>query len=113
LKYHLKTRKTITMANTTAKKAKKVANDFKITKVVDRVIEGAKDVNDYMLDNSDDFIKETVTRGEQWQDVAAKAVKGGLKLSANTQDIVFDTLETLKDQVQDSRTRLRSLFSKN
>ena len=101
------------MANTTTKRAKKAANDFNITKVVDRVIEGAKEVNDFMLDNSDELINEAVVRGEQWQDVAAKAVKGGLKLTANTQDIVFDTLETLKSQVQNGRSRMKDLFSKN
>lgn len=101
------------MANSTSKKAVKAAKNFNITKVVDRVIEGAKDVNDFMLDNSDDFIKEAVVRGEQWQGVASKAVKGGLKLTANTQDIVFDTLDSLKDQVQDGRSRIKDLFSKN
>ncbi len=105
------------MANTTAKKtaktATKAAQNFNITNVVDRVIEGAKDVNDFMLDNSDDLIKEAVVRGEQWQDVASKAVKGGLKLTANTQDIVFDTLDSLKGQMLDSRSRIKGLFSKN
>ena len=98
---------------TAAKKVTKEAKDFTLTKVADRVIEGVKDVNDFMLDNSDDIIKGAVARGEKWQGVAEKAVKGGLKLSANTQDIVFDTLESLKGQVIDGRSRLKSLFSKN
>ncbi|MEE9373276.1 MAG: hypothetical protein V3V00_09510 [Saprospiraceae bacterium] len=101
------------MANTTAKKVIKEANKFNITKVVDKVLGSAKDMNDYMLDNSDEMIKEAIVRGEQWQNVASKAVKGGLKLSANTQVIVFDTLDSLKIQMKDGGSRIRGLFSKN
>jgi len=120
------------MANTKAKKVVKEVKNFDFSKVVDRVKEGATDlrnmdlskvvdkvkegatdVNEFMLENSEELVKETVVRGEQWQDVAAKAVKGGLKLTANTQDMVFDTLDTLKDQIIDGRSRVKNLFSRN
>lgn len=102
------------MANTTVKaNLKEAQKNFDLDKVVDKVKEGAKDMNDFMLENTDALVKEAVVRGEQWQNVASKAVKGGLKLTANTQDIVFDTLETLKDQIQEGTSRIKNLFSKN
>lgn len=97
----------------TAKKAMKKAQKIDIENLVVKVKEGAKDVNDFMLENSEALLNEAIVRGEQWQDVAAKAVKGGLKLSANTQDIVFDTLDSLKGQLQDSSKRFKTLISKN
>ena len=101
------------MATAKAKKAIKEAQRFDFDNVIGRVKESAKDVNDFMLENSEALVNEAVVRGEQWQDVASKAVKGGLKLSANTQDIVFDTLDTLKGQIKDGSSRLRGLFSRN
>jgi hypothetical protein len=102
------------MANTTVKaNLKEAQKNFDLNKVVDKVKEGAKDMNEFMLENTDALVKEAVERSEQWQNVAAKAVKGGLKLTANTQDIVFDTLDTLKGQIKEGRTRIKGLFSKN
>lgn len=101
------------MATTKSKKVIKGAQKFDLDNVIVKVKDSAKDVNEFMLENSDAFVQEAIVRGEQWQDVAAKAVKGGLKLSANTQDIVFDTLDTLKGQLIDSSARMKNLFSKN
>ena len=101
------------MTNTTVKKTIKEARNFDLSKLVTRVKEGANDVNEFMLENSEELLKESLVRGEQWQTVAAKAVKGGLKLTANTQDIVFDSLDTMKVQLKDGGSRIKSLFSKN
>ncbi len=106
------------MANKTVKETVKetiddVQEKINFSKVVNRIKGGAKDINDFMLENSDGFVKEAVIMGEQWQNVASKAVKGGLKLASNNQDFVFDTLESLKGQLNEGRTRIKNLFSKN
>lgn len=90
-----------------------VQEKFEMEKVVKNVKTRTKNVNDFMLDNTEDLVNEAIVRGEQWQNVAAKAVKGGLKLAANQQDIMFDTLETIKGQFKNTRTRIKDIFSRN
>ena len=58
-------------------------------------------------------VDDAFANGEKWQGVAAKAVKGSLQLAERQQAIVFDTLEEVKGQFQQSATRFRGLFSKN
>lgn len=106
------------MASKTAKRTVKdrlnrVQENFKFSKVVHRVKGGTNDLNDFMVDTSDKLIDEAIVRSEQWQTVGAKAIKGGLKLVSGQQDIVFDTLETIKGQYTDGRKRFKNLFSKN
>jgi len=79
----------------------------------DKIKETTQDVNEFILETSEDIVDGAIKRGNEWQGVANKAVKGGLKLAANQQNIVFDTLETLKGQFIDGRKRFKVLFSKN
>lgn len=95
------------MATKTAKSNETVSNyteKFKNT---------AKDINEFALDTTEEIVDIAIVRGEQWQKVADKAIKGGLKLAENQQDIMFDTLEVIKGQLQGSTKRFRNLFSKN
>lgn len=94
------------MATQTAKK-------LKLTDRVDQVKKTTKDVNNFVLETSDDVLEATFKSVDQWQDVAAKAVKGGLKLAETQQDIFFTALETLKDQLTSNVKRMRTIFSKN
>ncbi len=91
---------------------KKTVNT-EVTKRFDKVKETAKEINKFMLETSEEIVDVTVKRGAEWQHVADKAVKGGLKLAANQQDILFNTLEMVKEQVLDTRKRFKTLFSKN
>jgi len=59
------------------------------------------------------LVDAALENGKDWQIVAAKAVKGGLKLADKQQDIMFDTLESLKGQAIKSAGRFKELFSKN
>jgi len=78
-----------------------------------KVKETTKEVNDFILETSEDIVEGAIKRGEEWTGVANKAVQGGLKLAATQQDLMFDTLESIKDQIMDSRKRFKVLFSKN
>ena len=88
-----------------------VQEKFEVEKVVKTVKTRSNKVNDFMLENTEDLVNEAIVRSEQWQNVASKAVKGGLKLAANQQDIVFDTLEEIKGQIKNTRTRIKDIFS--
>ena len=76
---------------------------------VKTITKTTKEINDYTLNTAQELVDGAVVNGEKWQGVAQKAVKGGLKLAAKQQDIVFDTLESLKDQLSQSTKRFKKL----
>ena len=80
---------------------------------MDNITKVTKDVNDYTLKTAEELVEGAIASGEKWQGVAQKAVKGGLKLAAKQQDIVFDTLETLKGQFTHTAKRFKKLVSNN
>jgi len=73
----------------------------------------AKTVNDYSLKTADEMLDAALENTEKWQNVAGKAVKGGLQLAERQQDMVFATLEEVKGQLVNSAKRFRGLFSQN
>ena len=73
----------------------------------------AKNINNFILETTEDLVEGALKNGEQWQGVATKATEGGLQLAAKNTDIVFDTLETVKKQFIKNAPRLRKLFSIN
>ena len=80
---------------------------------VEKISEAGKNANVYALKTAEEVVDGVLTNTEKWQGVATKAVKGGLKLAAKQQEMVFDTLEVVKGQLGDSVVRLRKLFSNN
>lgn len=76
------------------------------------VKEIAGKANKYATETAEELVDGAITTGEQWQKITAKAIKGGLELAAKQQDIVFTTLEEVKDQVIESTKRTRKLFKK-
>lgn len=96
---------------------KKVYNKAytRVTETVntDNLVKATKSANDYTLKTAAEVVDGVIVTSEKWQGVAAKAVKGSLKLAAKQQTIVFDTLDTVKDQLTQSASRLKKLFSNN
>lgn len=85
-----------------------------VNKGVTVVKQTVTDVNDFVLETSDELVDRVIKRGGQWQEVSAKAIQGGLKLAANQQDIFFDALETFKTQItKRGKKRMANFFSKN
>lgn len=72
-----------------------------------------KKANDTALDITEDIVEGTLARGPEWQSIAEKSVKGGLKLMAKQQDMVFDSLEIIKGEIVRNRKRFARLFSDN
>ena len=77
---------------------------------VEKISKVVKNINDYTLKTADEFVDRAYENGEKWQEIAGKAVKGGLKLAGKQQEIVFDTLETVKGQLTNTAVRMRKLF---
>jgi len=72
-----------------------------------------KTANNVALDITEDIVEGTLARGTEWQNVAEKSVKGGLKIVAKQQDMFFDTLDMLKGEYIRNRGRFGKLFSQN
>lgn len=87
--------------------------DIDVKANVKQIKKTAKNANDIVLTTADDMVDGALENGKKWQGVAEKAVKGGLHLAERQQDIVFDTLETVKGQFIKSASRIKTLFSKN
>lgn len=87
----------------------------KVTETVnlENITKTTKTINNYTLKTAEELVDGVIENGEKWQGVATKAVKGSLKLAAKQQEIVFNTLETVKGQLSESAIRLRKLFSNN
>lgn len=94
------------MATKTAKK-----NTFK--KGANNIKEQAKKLHDTALETSHDLVEGSLETGEQWQRVMAKALKNSTILLGKQQDMVLDTLESIKGHYQTGGSRLRKLFAIN
>ena len=64
-----------------------------------------KNINKFVLDTTEEVLDETLVRAEDWQAVGEKAIKGGIKIAAKQQDLVFDALEAAKKQFVKGKKR--------
>ena len=71
----------------------------------------AKQTNEFALNTTEDVVLGTISAAGQWQVVTEKAVKGGLKLMANQQDLMFSALEMVKGQMIQSKKRMTKIFA--
>lgn len=95
------------------KSAKEMVTDFDVNKGLTKVKKVAKNANAYSLEVADGLVEAALENGKDWQVVASKAVKGGLKLADKQQDIFFDTLELMKGQFTKSAKRFQKLVRSN
>ena len=93
----------------TKKNKKTVTKTF--TNVINTTKKVAKQTNELALNTTEDVVTGTITALSQWQKVADKALKGGLKLMANQQDLVFNTLDIAKGQLVQSKKRFSKIFA--
>ena len=77
---------------------------------IEKISKTAKNINDYTLKTADELVDSAYENGEKWQGIATKAVKGSLKLAGKQQEIVFDTLDTVKGQLTNTVVRVKKLF---
>lgn len=89
----------------TANFTKKVENAIKTVK------SNANKANNYALNATEEVVTETISIATQWQEVTDKALKGGVKLLDNQQNLIFDTLESYKKHFVKGSKRLRKVFA--
>lgn len=85
-------------------KANKAANTF-VSAAKERIVK----FNKFVLDTTEEVVEIGIKRTSDWQVVAEKAVKGGLKVSAKQHDLIFDALESAKDQIIMSKEKLSKI----
>nr|WP_298994167.1 hypothetical protein [uncultured Polaribacter sp.] len=95
--------------------ATKKINTANFTKKVENAIKTVKSkankANDYALNATEEVVTETISIATQWQQVTDKALKGGVKLLDNQQNLIFDTLESYKKHFVKGSKRLRKVFA--
>ena len=101
------------IVETATKKVKETYSKVSDAVTYENISKATKEVNNYAVKTADDIVDEAYANGQKWQKVGDKAVKGSIKLAAKQQDIVFDTLETVKGQFANTAGRIVKLFSKN
>lgn len=89
----------------TANFTKKVENAIKTVK------SNANKANNYALNATEEVVTETISIATQWQQVTDKALKGGVKLLDNQQNLIFDTLESYKKHFVKGSKRLSKVFA--
>ncbi|RMB60527.1 hypothetical protein EAX61_06815 [Dokdonia sinensis] len=82
-----------------------------ISKAVNTTKTVAGKANEFALQTTETVVTEGLEATAQWQKVADTAIKGGLKLAANQQDLVFDVLNDIKGQFKKSKKRFSKLVA--
>lgn len=80
---------------------------------LEKARENALKFNDFAVENADATLDAILKGGEKWTGVATKAVNVGLQMSEKNIDLVFNTLESAKEQMEGGVERFKGLFSKN
>lgn len=87
----------------------------KITAKVNNAVDTAKkavlNANDFALNTTEEVVTESITIAGQWQKVTEKALKGGVKLLDNQQNLILDTLETYKNHFVKGKKRFSKIFA--
>ena len=101
------------VATTRVNEAIEAVKNVKIENGVKYVKETAQNINKYSVETVEGVVETVVENSKEWQGVARKAVNSGLELNNKNQEIVFETLGAVKDQVTDGVKRFRALFTNN
>lgn len=82
-----------------------------VNTVLDTTKKAANQTNEFALNTTEEVLLGAIKVAGQWQKVTDKALKGGLKLMASQQDLVFTSLEMFKGQMINSKKRLTKIFA--
>ncbi|MEM0933313.1 MAG: hypothetical protein AAGJ12_12675 [Bacteroidota bacterium] len=92
--------------NKSNKKSKGIVSTA-MTRTKDSVLKA----NETALARTEEFVTTSLEITAQWQTVADKALKGGLKLAAKQQDLIFDILNEVKSDLKISRKKFNKLVA--
>lgn len=93
------------------KKTKKENVTTKVNHAFETAKSSIKKANDYALKTTEEVVSESITAASEWQKVTDKALKGGIQLLDNQQNLIFDTLETYKSHFMNGKERLKKVFA--
>ncbi|MDP5105735.1 MAG: hypothetical protein NWQ31_06150 [Polaribacter sp.] len=93
------------------KKIKTVQFTEKVNHVIETAKTAVKKANEFALNSTEEVVTETITVASEWQQVLDKAVKGGVKLLDNQQNLIFDSLEAYKNHFVNGKKRLGKIFA--
>jgi hypothetical protein len=93
------------------KKISKAKFTEKVNTILETAKTSVKKANEYALNTTEEVVTDTISVASEWQQVADKALKGSVKLLANQQNIVFDTLESYKNHFVSGKKRLGKIFA--
>ncbi|WP_339662894.1 hypothetical protein [uncultured Polaribacter sp.] len=93
------------------KKIKNVQFTEKVNHVIETAKTAVKKANEFALNSTEEVVTETITVASEWQQVLDKAVKGGVKLLDNQQNLIFDSLEAYKNHFVNGKKRLGKIFA--
>ncbi|MCF6349587.1 MAG: hypothetical protein L3J23_00960 [Flavobacteriaceae bacterium] len=84
---------------------------LKFNSVIKTTKKTITNANNFALTNAEDVIVGTINATKQWQEITSKALNGGFKLIENQQNIVFDTLESFKNQFIYGKKKFSKIFA--
>lgn len=94
-----------------ARKNTKVDFTDKVKSTIKTAKSSAKKANEIALNTTEEVVIETINIASQWQKITEKAVKGGIQLLDNQQNLVFDVLESYKKHFVNGKKKLNKVFS--
>lgn len=68
-------------------------------------------LNNAALQTTEKLVDNTLNIAQQWQNLFAKAMKGGVTLLSKQQDMTLSTLEAIKGHILSSGKRTKDLVS--
>jgi hypothetical protein len=95
----------------TTKLANEMVENMNVSDRLETIKSTIKNANEVALKNTSELIDGLEVNVVKWQGVAEKALKTGLKLADNQSNMMFTTLEALKNQVGKTSTRFKKLFT--
>lgn len=85
----------------------KANNNFEGT--VENIKSTIVSANGFLIETTDEIVDTAIASGEKWQEVGAKAIKGGFKIASFQQDLMFSALEAFKTQLKVGASRMKSM----
>lgn len=96
---------------TSTKLANEMVENMHVTDRMNAMKSALKNANKVALETSTELIDGVESNVVKWQGVAEKAIKTGFKLADSQSNMVFTTLEAIKNQVGKTSNRFKKLFT--
>lgn len=101
-------------AKSKVKKAISTSSDFIQENANPETISAtAKSINNMGLKIADSVVEGITNHSDKWIKLTDKSVKNGLKITSKQQDILFESVNDMKGQIESGVKRFKKIFSLN